>query len=96
MAKFMVILDLPSPRIEHREAKQRIEEWSTSKPMMLFNAGVRIAYLFTTERRLDEMDFGGVLFAEDSYLFIELGDRHVGEGFRLEEQRTWLNKHHHQ
>lgn len=96
MAKFLLILDLPKPRIEHAAIKSCIEDWSNSKPMLLFQVENKIAYMFSTERRMDEMNVSGLLFNEDSYLLVELGSRHRGEGFRLEMQRVWLTQHHHQ
>lgn len=96
MAKFLLIVDLPNPRIEHAAIKACIEDWSTSKPMLLFQVESKIAYMFSTERKMSEMNVSGLMFNEDSFLLIELGSRHYGEGFRLEMQRTWLTLHHHQ
>lgn len=93
MSKYLVILDLPNPRIEHAGAKQRIESWSSSKVERLFTQGGdanRIGWVFTTDLPLEEMSFSSVLFSEDSYVFIELGDRCTGDGFRLSGIRDWM------
>ena len=94
MAKYLVILDLPNPRTEHAAAKGLIESWSSSKPERLFTQGAdeggRIGWVFTTDLPLSEMTFTGVLFAEDSHVFVELGNKCAGDGFRLTAIRDWM------
>jgi len=92
---YLVVLKLDGVVAEHSKLREDLNEYSTTRPMVVCSGTGVIAYFITSHLRPHEMRFEGHLLGRDSRLIVELGATHGAEGYAMRELSEWLSYHLH-
>lgn len=99
MRKFLGIFLLRVARPEHAQLLDVLRNASAGDLALAFTCpstkgedkGAVVAYLFTLQIPLKDLDFSRILLRGDEHLIVEVGDLHRDFGFGV--ARAWLSKH---
>lgn len=91
--KYLFVIELEDPKAAVTRGaaiKAELVKYSIRRPPMVFGTANRMGFFIETALPLKELKLDGHLLNGDSCLIVELGQRHVVEGYALRDLYAWL------
>ncbi len=94
MTRYVAVFQLPKPTHEHAQIDAVIGGCCSNDFKKVVLGGNTILYLFDSNTKPHNLDFGKILHSGDEVAFFEVGDYFQATGFR--SISGWLNSHRHE